>query len=428
MSEPDIPTHIRDALRGSAGNLEAARRWVMSEVREVTLSAVMWNAAAYEEKLSFVRLALARGADPNAVTTVHFHDGSETQIQQITLLCLVSARAWLPSSPHFIDLLIKWGAKVQYNQANMFNKLEDDRTEVYRCSPLAYAILYPLNLRTDLLAVATTLLRAGASLDSVVEIGEVDAQGNAVISRSHHIEWVLDEKQRREPSLANDPNYLALKALLRQVRAAGGYRGYVIEQRRTLALVRHLAIRDRATTRDGLLDFLARTGEAGLFRRVLSCLSPPPPSDHTALNIRVVWVKDGEPTNFKINPTTKLMKVFKAYATRKGYPVARFAFSLPASEVLIEGCQSAGDIGLEDGAVGATGLELDLRKGCSINAMFYAEHPAGLRQQAIAAAAAAAAAAPQQHLEHPRRQRFPPRRGRGGSRCARSGRGVIFQV
>lgn len=113
------------------------------------------------------------------------------------------------------------------------------------------------------------------------------------------------------------------------------------------------------------------------------------------MNIRVVWLKDGEPAYFKINPTTKLMKMFKVYAKRRGCSVARLSFSLPASEVLIEGCQTAGDIGLEDGAVGATGLELDLRKGCSINAIFYAEHPVGLREQAAAAAAAA-----QQYLEH----------------------------
>jgi len=162
MVEPTfiIPTQIRDALRSSTGDIEAARRWVMSAVREDTLSAVMWSAAAYEEKLSFVRLALARGADPNDFKTVRFGGEPETQIQKITLLCLVSARA-RKSSPRFIDLLIRWGAKVQRNQATITTKLEDDRLVVYRCSPLAYAFL-SVSLRKGHLAVAITLLRAGA--------------------------------------------------------------------------------------------------------------------------------------------------------------------------------------------------------------------------------------------------------------------------
>ena len=54
------------------------------------------------------------------------------------------------------------------------------------------------------------------------------------------------------------------------------------------------------------------------------------------------------------------------------------AFSLPGSEVLIEGFQTVADIGLADGS--------------HIDAMLYAEHPVGLREQAAAAAAAAAAA------------------------------------
>ena len=46
-------------------------------------------------------------------------------------------------------------------------------------------------------------------------------------------------------------------------------------ERRRVALMRHLAIRGRATP-DGPLGFLARTGEAGLFRQVLSYLPPRP--------------------------------------------------------------------------------------------------------------------------------------------------------
>ena len=175
------------------------------------------------------------------------------------------------------------------------------------------------------------------------------------------------------------------------MRAAGDYRSFVIEQRRTCALVRHLALRDRATTRDGVLKFLARTGERGLFRRVLSYLPPPPlQPTKTALYIRIVWVNDGEQHLFRVRPTKPLMRVFKDYATRKGLPVARLAFSLPDSEVLIEGCQTTREIGLEGSATHAADGEV-------INAMPYAEHPTVLRKQAAAAAVAAAAA--RQYLE-----------------------------
>ena len=100
------------------------------------------------------------------------------------------------------------------------------------------------------------------------------------------------------------PNTSRSRRFCFSVRAAGGYRDFVIEQRRTCALVRHLAIRDRATTRDGVLKFLARTGERALFRRVMSYLSPPPPQPTTTLNIRVRRVATEEQTFFKMKSTT----------------------------------------------------------------------------------------------------------------------------
>ena len=152
-------------------------------------------------------------------------------------------------------------------------------------------------------------MRGGASLDSAVKYTVVDAQGAQLKTGSKSIEWVLAGKERQVPSLASDAHYLAFKAFLLSVRAAGGYRSFVIEQSRTCALMRHLALRDRATTRDGVLKFLARTGERGLFRRVLSYLSPPPPQPTTTLNIRVRRVETEEQTFFSMKSTIKLMKV-----------------------------------------------------------------------------------------------------------------------
>ena len=377
MSQPSIPAHILHALR-VGGNAEAVCQWLASEDNEGALTAAMGEAAITHEhatteaKLRFVQLALARGADPSRLCHVKNDPFTRlSELKSFTTLCMVSTQA-TDLSPRLIDLLLRWGAGVGQQSKVMFS-LEDDRTEIHNYSPLACAILHASSYGSRHIAVAHALL------DAVATITVKDAQGAQLGSRSESIEWVLCEKERREPSLADKAHYLALKAFLLSVHAAGGYRSFVIEQRRTCALVRHLALRDRATTRDGVLKFLARTGERGPFRRVLSYLSPPPPPPPTTtLNVRITWVETGEECFFQLKSSTTLMKLFRVYATREGLPVGRLAFSLPGSEVLIEGFQTGADIGLKNGDV--------------IDAMLYAEHPVGLREQAAAAAAAAAAA------------------------------------
>ena len=384
MSQPSIPAHILHALR-VGGDAEFVSQWLASEDNEGALTAAMGEAAITHEhaiteaKLRFVQLALARGADPNRLCHVKNDPFTRlSELKSFTTLCMVSTQA-TDLSPRLIDLLLRWGAGVG-QQSKVTFSLEDDRTEIHNYSPLACAILHASNYGSRHIAVAHALLRGGASVDAVATITVKDAQGAQLGSRSESIEWVLGEKERREPSLADKAHYLALKAFLLSVRAAGDYRSFVIEQRRTCALVRHLALRDRATTHDCVLKFLARTGERGLFRRVLSFMSPPPlPPPATTLHIRIPWVETGEETLFQLKSTTTLMNVFRVYALRRGLPVARLAFSLPGSEVLIEGFQTVADIGL-------------VANGSLIHAMLYAEHPVGLREQAAAAAAAAAAA------------------------------------
>ena len=385
MSQPSIPTHILHALR-VGGNAEAVSQWLASEDNEAALTAAMMEAAidhehatATEAKLRFVQLALARGADPNCPCEVNGLR-PETATKEMTTLSIVSTKAKF-FSPRVIDLLIKRGARVDCTQSKITNSTYD-RTEICRYSPLACAILYAPRFTTQHLAVAHALLRGGASLDSAAMIMVENANG--ANSRSVPIERVLEKRERRTPSLANNPKYLALKAFLLSVRTEGDYRSFVIEQRRSCALMRHLAIRGRATTHDGPLGFLARTGEQGLFRRVLSYLSPPPLRRHIIpFNITVRGTLPFDnilELYFRIHKITRLFKLFKAFATRRGVPVDRLVFSLPASpDVLIEGCQTSDDLGLAEGSV--------------IDATPCDEHPARLREQAAAAAAIAAAAA-----------------------------------
>ena len=346
---------IVEALGSDTKETEAAFRWLALTDDKAALIEAMRTAAtttnvdqqAAEAKLRFVQLALARGADPNCPCEV-YGLRPETATKEMTTLSIVSTKAKY-FSPRVIDLLIKRGARVDCTQSKITNSTYD-RTEICRYSPLACAILYAPRFTTQHLAVAHALLRGGASLDSAAMIMVENANGAS--SRSESIERVLEKRERRAPSLANNPKYLALKAFLLSVRAAGGYRGFVIEQRRTCALMRHLAIRDRATTSDGVLKFLARTGEAGLFRRVMSYL-PPPPRPKRTFSIRVRQPgNEAAHVAFKIHNRTRLRKVFEAYSTRQGSSLAQLAFSLPASpEVLIEGTQTADDIGLEDDGV-----------------------------------------------------------------------------
>ena len=405
MSKYKLPAHIEQALTGVPGDVdkvpldvEAVRQWLTSQHHhQYTLNRVVWFAATHarnfatEAKIDIVRLALARGAEPRRIFAI------ETTLQgelahSADALCVVSSQA-AQSSPRLIDLLLRWCTDVNDNRALRTYKAQDGQEGIFSYSPLAYALFNnPPPFRKRHLAVAIALLSGGMSLDRAIVPMTMDADERLhEAGQAEPIEWLLNEKERRDPSLADDATFTAIKALVRQVRAAGSYRDYVIEQRRTYALVRHLALRDRATTRDGVLRFLARTGERGLFRRVMSYLPPPPlPPPHVVYTIRVRNVATGEQTFFKIKSTTVLAKVFRAYAKvvggREGHPyTTQWAFSLPASpDVLIEGYQTGNDLGLADGSM--------------IDATLYEEHPVGLREQAAAAAAAADAA--RQYLAH----------------------------
>ena len=395
MSGPAIPASIVEALTSEVvEDIDAARLWLASEdVGERALSSLLGVAAVHavrcdrrasEAKLRFVQLALARGADPNRLSEFNY-PGQFHIFHEINLVSQISVLAG-PSS--LIDLLIRWGAHIDHRASKVTKTLENGGKQILRFSALAYTAFFCDTVRYGLFsrAVAIALLRGGASLDSAVKFTVVDAQGAQLKTGSKSIAWVLAGKERNVPSLASDAHYLAFKAFLLSVRAAGGYRSFVIEQSRTCASMRYLAIRGRATTHDGPLGFLARTGEQGLFRRVLAYLSPPPLRRHIIPFNITIRASGTLPSDnilelyFRIHKITRLFKLFKAFATRRGVPVDRLVFSLPASpDVLIEGCQTSDDLGLAEGSV--------------IDVMLCHEHPARLREKAAAAAAIAAAAA-----------------------------------
>ena len=121
-------------------------------------------------------------------------------------------------------------------------------------------------LSTNLLVICELLLRAGASIDDVQ-----DTSG-----------WVPDTsmeallQQRAQP--AADEQWLAVKRLVADVRAAGGtYSAYLHQHRKQVLMLRCLATKKgRAKTTDPVMNFLVKLGDNGVIWKVLSFWPPPP--------------------------------------------------------------------------------------------------------------------------------------------------------
>jgi len=83
---------------------------------------------------------------------------------------------------------------------------------------------------------------------------------------------------RLEEYATNDDEWLAVKRLVADVRAAGGtYRSYLHEHRKQVLMLRCLATKKgRATTTDPVMNFLVKLGDNGVIWKVLGFWPPPP--------------------------------------------------------------------------------------------------------------------------------------------------------
>ena len=70
--------------------------------------------------------------------------------------------------------------------------------------------------------------------------------------------------QNRETCEQTDPSFVAAKAFMNEVRAAGSYRKWRRLPQRVV-LARSLVVRGRATTSDPALAFILKLGDNGLF-------------------------------------------------------------------------------------------------------------------------------------------------------------------
>ena len=115
------------------------------------------------------------------------------------------------------------------------------------------------------MVICKLLLRAGASIDDVNS--RTDWQPDT------SMEAVL--QQKAQP--ADDEQWLAVKRLVADVRAAGGtYPAYLHEHRKQVLMLRCLATKGRATTTDPVMNFLEQLGDNGVIWKVLSFWPPPP--------------------------------------------------------------------------------------------------------------------------------------------------------
>ena len=122
-------------------------------------------------------------------------------------------------------------------------------------------------LSTNLLVICKLLLRAGASIDI-----------NVVNPTDWHPATSMEALLQQRAQPADDDEWLAVKRLVADVRAAGGtYRAYLHEHRKQVLMLRCLATKKgRATTTDPVMNFLEQLGDNGVIWNVLSFWPPPP--------------------------------------------------------------------------------------------------------------------------------------------------------
>ena len=114
----------------------------------------------------------------------------------------------------------------------------------------------------------TELLRAGASLDTCRATGDT---AEDIIHRDETAEDTIRSVESwGSATLAENEHWLATKRLVAGVRKYGTYKRYMRAPHRDVLAVRGLAQRGKLSTRDPVLNFLARLGDNGVCWHILS--------------------------------------------------------------------------------------------------------------------------------------------------------------
>ena len=248
------PEKLRDVCRAAGtGDIETVNAWLRTapdvnaqddKGRPLLLLLVCGTITARHVDLA--RKLLALGADVNA-----------SNDNRITVLHIASCGRGEEAS-EMVRLLLLAGADV------------NARTLYAGMTPMGF---FPFFLKrteswghnlptaTNLLVICKLLLHAGASIDDV-------------FSPDTSMEAWLEEQAKP----ADDEQWLAVKRLVADVRAAGGtYSAYLHQHRKQVLMLRCLATKKgRAKTTDPVMNFLVKLGDNGVIWKILSFWPPPP--------------------------------------------------------------------------------------------------------------------------------------------------------
>ena len=255
-SSASSPGKLPEAVCQAAedGDIETVNAWLRTapDVNAVdkygrTLLYLAARGKINAPKVDLARRLLDLGADVNScdpsneVTSLH-----------------IASRGKSEEAVEMVRLLLLAGADV------------NARTRYGGVTPMGYFPLYANRdtervLSHNLLVICKLLLRAGASIDDVNS--RTDWQPDTS----------MEARLQKYAKPADDEQWLAVKRLVADVRAAGGtYRVYLHEHRKQVLMLRCLATKGRATTTDPVMNFLEQLGDNGVIWKVLSFWPPPP--------------------------------------------------------------------------------------------------------------------------------------------------------
>ena len=240
-----IPNDIIDAVRN--GDTQTVNRF-LDEGGDVNAfdargRTLLVKSVAHSQ-VELCRVLIARGADPNRSSepdTLRWHgplwaaayyaDGGLSNPRQ------GGGAAWSTSaSGEIFQILMESGADVNVlTELNLDNNLRIN-------SVLGILLMYfggrVQDAHSVSLEIVTTLLRAGARLESVVE----DELSGVTYSAS----WCLDQRLAERPELARDEYFIKARELIVGVQEDGSFKSAMRRPHRSILRLRSLFSRDHA--------------------------------------------------------------------------------------------------------------------------------------------------------------------------------------
>ena len=259
-----VPMEIMQAARD--GDVAAVRAWLNAggDVNDrddidhdtVLLVCVGTPGARTASHTDLVRLLIERGADVNTWGSLY---GAEETIQPGLSALHYACDRIEDVSADMVSLLLD--AKADVHCKTRDAPPEDD--EYPEVTPLGRALnhfhlgsaeSFPAVLRT-----ITMLLRAGASLDAVIDTDPAD--------------FILGDLNGRFPNLRDNDTFLQTKDMIIGVRAAGSWKQYCRRDHKQILRLRSLITRGRARERlaaTPAIKFMLRQGDNGIVWTILS--------------------------------------------------------------------------------------------------------------------------------------------------------------